>query len=192
MNVIETARLVLRQLAAGDAAFILELLNDPTWLRFIGDRGVRNLEDARAYIRNGPVASYATHGFGLWLVQGKTDGVPVGICGLLKRDMLDDVDVGFAFLQQFQGQGFGLESARATLLYGRSILGLKRIVAVTQPENVGSIRLLEKLGLRYEKMVQLSPLVPAIKLFAIDFRTNLPTPNPRRWETNPEPKSIQP
>jgi RimJ/RimL family protein N-acetyltransferase len=169
MDIVETPRLTLRQLHGGDAAFILELLNDPTWLRFIGDRDIRNLDDAHAYIQNGPAASYAKHGFGLWLVQRKADDVPVGICGLLKRDTLEDVDVGFAFLQRFQGQGYGFESAAATLEYGRDHLGLKRIVAVTQPANDGSIRVLEKLGLRYEKMVQLSPTAPAIKLFAINL-----------------------
>lgn len=166
---METPRLVLRQLCADDAAFILELLNDPTWLRFIGDRGVKTLDAARAYIQNGPVASYGKHGFGLWLVQAKADGVPVGICGLIKRETFDDVDVGFAFLQRFQGLGFGGESATATLVHGRDRLGLKRIVAVTQSDNTGSIRVLEKLGLRYEKMVQLSPTAPAIQLFAVNF-----------------------
>ena len=169
MNVLETPRLVLRQLAAGDATFILELLNDPTWLRFIGDRGVKTLDEARAYIQNGPVASYAKHGFGLWLVARQADQVSVGICGLIQRDTLEDVDVGFAFLQRFQGQGYGVESAAATLAHGRDRLGLKRIVAVTQPDNAGSIRVLEKLGLCYEKMVQLSPTAPTIKLFGINF-----------------------
>lgn len=170
MNVIETPRLVLRQLTPDDAAFILELLNDPTWLRFIGDRGVRTLDEARNYILNGPVASYEKHGFGLWLTLRKADGAPVGICGLLKRDSLEDVDVGFAFLQRFHAQGYASECAAATLEYGRGILGLKRIVAVTSPDNTGSIRVLEKLGLRYEKTVQLSPTALAIKLFAINFR----------------------
>ena len=169
MNVVETPRLVLRQLDAGDAPFILELLNDPTWLQFIGDRGVKTLEDARTYIQNGPVASYAKHGFGLWLVARKADDTPIGICGLLKRDTLEDADVGFAFLQRYQGQGFASESAAATLAHGRDRLGLKRILAVTQPGNAGSVRVLEKLGLRYEKMVQLSPTAPPIKLFAINF-----------------------
>ncbi len=169
MNVLETPRLILRQLDAGDAAFILELLNDPTWLQFIGDRGVRNLDDARAYIQNGPAASYAKHGFGLWLVQPKAEEEPVGICGLLKRETLEDVDLGFAFLQRFQGKGYGVESATATLEYGRDRLGLKRIVAVTQSGNAGSIRVLEKLGLRFEKMVQLSPSAPPIRLLATNF-----------------------
>lgn len=169
MTVIETTRLVLRQLRADDAAFILELLNEPAWLRFIGDRGVKTLEDARAYIQNGPAASYQKHGFGLWLVAQKPDETPVGICGLLKREMLEDVDVGFALLERFHGQGLAAESAAAALAHGRDRLGLKRLVAVVQPDNAGSIRVLEKLGLHYEKMVLLSPTAPAIKLFAINF-----------------------
>jgi RimJ/RimL family protein N-acetyltransferase len=166
VKIFETTRLVLRQLTPDDAAFIHELLNDPTWLRFIGDRGIRSLDDARAYITNGPVASYAQHGFGLWLVERRADGVATGICGLLKRETLPDVDIGFAFLEKYQRLGYGSECATATMAYGRGVLGLKQIVAVTAPGNVGSIRVLEKLGLRYEKMIQLSPTVPAVMLFA--------------------------
>ena len=173
MSVIETPRLALRQLTPDDAAFILALLNDPTWLRFIGDRGIRSLADARAYILNGPVASYTQHGFGLWLVSRKADAVPVGLCGLLKRDVLDDVDLGFAFLQPHQAQGYGEESAAATLVYARSILGLQRLVAVTSPDNAGSIRLLEKLGLCYEKMIRLAPAAEEIRLFAINLCPSL-------------------
>jgi len=166
VKILDTTRLTLRQLTPDDAAFIHELLNDPTWLRFIGDRGIRNLDDARSYIANGPVASYAQHGFGLWLVERRTDRVATGICGLLKRATLPDVDIGFAFLEKYQRLGYGSECAAATLAYGRDVLGLKKIVAVTQPDNAGSIRVLEKLGLRYEKMVQLSPTAPAVMLFA--------------------------
>lgn len=152
MTVLETERLSLRHLTDADAAFILELVNDPDWLRFIGDRGVRSLDDARAYILNGPVASYARHGFGLYLVELGDGGAPVGMCGLLKRDWLDDVDVGFAFLPRFRGMGLAHEAARATLEYGRVALGLPRVAAIVSPENAGSIRLLEKLGMRFERM----------------------------------------
>ena len=101
MTVLETERLRLRQLTVDDAAFILQLVNDPSWLRFIGDRNVRNLDDARNYILKGPIASYEKFGFGLWLVELKADGMPLGICGLLQRDTLPDVDIGFALLPQF-------------------------------------------------------------------------------------------
>ncbi|HTL67567.1 MAG TPA: GNAT family N-acetyltransferase [Lacunisphaera sp.] len=165
MVVLQTRRLTLRELTLGDAPFILELLNDPTWLRFIGDRGVRDLDSARAYITGGPAASYAQHGFGLWLVERRQDGVPIGICGLLKRDTLPDVDIGFAFLERYQGQGYGSEAAVATMAHARDVLGLKKIVAVTVPGNTGSIRILEKLGLRYERMVELKPGMPPIMLY---------------------------
>ena len=108
MTVLETERLRLRRLTVDDAAFILELVNDPSWLRFIGDRGVRNLDDARSYILKGPVASYEKHGFGLWLVELKAEATPIGICGLLQRDTLPDVDIGFALLPQFCGQGYAV------------------------------------------------------------------------------------
>ena len=111
-QVLETDRLILRQLSIEDDAFILELVNDPLWLRFIGDRGVRTLDEARNYILKGPVAMYERAGFGLYLVERKIDGVPMGICGLIKRDVLDDVDLGFAFLPEYRGQGYATESAR--------------------------------------------------------------------------------
>jgi RimJ/RimL family protein N-acetyltransferase len=154
MNVLETDRLILRWISPDDAPFILELLNDPDWIRFIGDRGVRTVEAAREYIEKGPAVSYARNGFGLWLTQLRESGVPIGICGLIKRDTLEDVDVGFAFLPAFRGQGYALEAATATMSYGRGALGLARIVAITDPENQTSIRLLEKLSLRFERMIR--------------------------------------
>ncbi len=155
MKILETKRLTLRRLTADDAPFILELLNDPLFLRFVGDKGVRTLGDARGYITHGPMASYAQHGFGLFHVSLKAGGTPIGMCGLLKREALDDVDVGFAYLPQFSGQGYATEAARATLDYGRTVLGLKRIVAITAPENEGSQNVLRKIGLRHEKTLKL-------------------------------------
>ncbi len=165
MNVLETNRLALRQLAIEDAGFILELVNEPAWLRFIGDRGVRTLEDARAYILKGPIDSYRRFGFGLYLTELKADRIPIGICGLVKRDSLPDVDIGFAFLPKFWGQGYAQESASAVLAFAQNTLGLKRLVAVTNPDNQRSIRVLEKLGLRFEKIVRLSEDGPELKLF---------------------------
>ena len=156
MTILETDRLVLRWMTSDDAAFMLELLNDPSWIRFIGDRGVRTLERAREYIEKGPAASYARHGFGLYLTELKGSGRPIGICGLIKRDSLEDVDVGFALLPPYRSQGYAFEAASAVLSLGRSAFGLTRIVAVTDPENQSSIKLLEKLGLRFERMVRLS------------------------------------
>lgn len=155
MFVLDTPRLVLRRLEPGDADFILALLNDPDWLRFIGDRGVRTPDDARAYLLRGPIASYARHGFGLWRVERKEDGAPAGICGLVDRDGLDDVDVGFAFLPAFRGKGYAFEAASATLAHARDALGLSRVLAIVSPDNARSIALLEKLGLRFERTMTL-------------------------------------
>lgn len=155
MTVLETARLRLRHLGDADADFILELLNEPDFLRFIGDRGVRSTEDAREYIRTGPGASYQTHGFGLYLVEARESAERVGICGLLKRDALEDVDVGYAILQRHWRRGYALESAAAVLEHARDALGIERVVAVTVPGNAGSVRVLERLGMRYERMVRL-------------------------------------
>jgi len=166
MDILSTERLVLREFTSADAPFILQLLNDPSWLRFIGDRGVRTLADAEGYVAKGPAASYARHGFGLWLVGRKGDGVPLGMCGLLKRETLDDVDVGYAFLPEFCGQGYAREAVAATLAHGRRAFGLKRIVAITAPDNESSIRLLEKLGFRFERLIAAAPGLPASKLFA--------------------------
>jgi len=157
---------MLRRLAAGDAAFILELLNEPAFLENIGDRGARTLADARRYIAKGPVASYRKFGFGLYLVELKDSGAPIGICGLLKRESLDDVDIGFAFLRKYWSQGYARESAAAVMHYGWTTLRLQRIVAITKPNNHASITLLEKLGLRFEKTVALPDHGGENKLFA--------------------------
>jgi RimJ/RimL family protein N-acetyltransferase len=166
MIVLQTERLILRRLTLDDAAFILELVNEPSWLQFIGDRGVRNLEDARNYLVKGPLAGYDRVGFGLYLVESKDSGVPMGMCGLIKRDTLPDVDIGFAFFPRFWGQGYAYEAAAAVLAYGRKTLGLKRIVAITDPDNHSSIKLLERLGLKFEQLIQLSGDSMKLKLFA--------------------------
>ena len=161
---IETPRLILRRLGLDDAAFILELLNDPAFLRYIGDKGVRCDDDAREYIQKGPLASYDRYGFGLFLVALKT-GEPIGICGLLKRDSLDDADVGFAFLPGFRSQGYALESAQAVLAHARDAWGLTRVLAITSPDNVASISLLHKLGFAFAGMKELREGEPEVKVF---------------------------
>lgn len=163
MQVLETVRLRLRRLTPEDAPFILGLLNDPQFLRFVGDKGVRTRDDAEFYLRQGPMASYERHGFGLYLVTLKEGGAPIGMGGLLKRDMLEDVDVGFAFLPQFSGHGYATEAARATLHHAHTALGLARIVAITAPANVASQHVLKKIGLRYEKTLRL-PAYPTDSL----------------------------
>lgn len=168
LKVLETNRLILRRLSTEDADFILELVNEPSWLRFIGDKGVRSIVDARDYILKGPVESYERFGFGLYLAELKETGTPIGICGLIKRDSLKDVDLGFAFLPKFWGNGYAYESASAVMAYGKSALGLNRIVAVTTPDNHNSIKVLEKLGFRFEQIVRLSVDAPEVRLFAHD------------------------
>ena len=165
-RLLETDRLVLRRLTTADAPFILGLLNEPSFLKFIGDKRVRTLDDARAYIEQGPMASYAQHGFGLYLTSLKQGSVPIGICGLLKRDVLDDVDIGFALMPAFWSQGYAGEAATAVLDYARNVLGLDRVVAVANPDNAASIRLLEKLGLRFSRMARLAAGEPELKLFS--------------------------
>ena len=164
VKVLETERLALRRLTLDDAEFVRELVNEPSWIRFIGDRGVRTSDQARAYLEKGPLAMYERHGFGLWLVEVKATGEAAGLCGLIKRDTLEDVDIGFAFLPRFWNQGYALESARAVLTYGREILELDRIVAITSPDNEASIRLLERIGLRFERVIEFAG--EPTKLFA--------------------------
>jgi len=169
LKVLETDRLILRRLSTDDAEFILQLLNEPSFLRFIGDKGVRTLRDARDYILNGPVDMYNRFGFGLYLTELKDGGVPIGICGLIKRDALEDVDIGFAFLPKFWAKGYAYESASAVMTYGKDVLGLRRIVAITSPDNHASAKLLGKLGLQFERMVKLSEDAEEVRLFVADF-----------------------
>lgn len=164
-SVIDTPRLNLRELGIHDAPFILELLNDDGFLRFIGDKGVRTLADARDYILKGPLDSYRRHGFGLYLASLRLDGTPIGVCGLVKRDTLPDVDVGFAFLERHCSKGYASEAAKAILEYGREALGLNRIVAITALENHGSMAVLVKAGLRLERTIKLVEGGPELNLF---------------------------
>ncbi len=145
---------------------MLALLNEPSFIRNIGDRGVRTIDQASTYIEQGPVASYDKYGFGLLLVTLKESQTPIGICGLIKRDELEDVDIGFAFQPAFWSQGYAYESALAVEAYARSVVGLRRLVAITSPDNQGSIRVLEKIGLHFERMIRLAEEGPRLKLFA--------------------------
>lgn len=154
MHVLQTERLVLRHITLDDAEFMFRLVNDPSWLRFIGDRGVRSVDDAREYLRKGAIASYAQHGFGLYLTELKDGAQAIGICGLVKRDTLPDVDVGFALLPQFAGNGYAVEAARAVMTHAREQFGLRRVVAITKPDNRSSIRVLEKSGLAFERLIR--------------------------------------
>ncbi len=165
MSVIRSERLQLRKLELADDEFILRLLNEDSFLRFIGDKCVRSLADAREYILKGPMDSYRRFGFGLYLASLLDSGLPIGICGLVKRDALDDVDVGFAFLSQFCSKGYAAESAAAVLAYGRRQLHLRRIVAITAADNHASIAVLEKIGLKFERAIRLSEHSPELMMY---------------------------
>src|SRR4030095_5342315 len=135
-EVLETERLTLRHAPPADALFIFELVNDPAFIRNIGDRGVRTLADAERYVLDGPIASYEKFGFGMYVVEVRESGTPIGLCGFVKRDWLPDVDIGFAFLPQYRSQGYARESASAVRRYGHEVLGLSRIVAIVSPSKV--------------------------------------------------------
>jgi RimJ/RimL family protein N-acetyltransferase len=141
-----TERQIIRPLVVGDAPFILRLLNEPSFIENIVDKGVRTLDQAAAYLTMGPLASYATHGHGLWMVQHRVTGKPMGICGLIKRDTLEEVDLGYAFVPEFWGLGFAREAAEACLVWGRDGMGLRGLLAIVSPGNASSIRLLEALA----------------------------------------------
>jgi RimJ/RimL family protein N-acetyltransferase len=169
MKILETERLILRQAFTEDASIILALLNEPSFIRNIGDRGVRTLDEAYDYILTRLIASYENNGFGMYLVLVKETGTLAGICGLVKRDGLDDVDIGYAFLPQHWLRGYATESALAVKEYAKNTIGLKRLVGITDPENHASVRVLEKIGLKFEKMVRLTEDDIDLKLYSINF-----------------------
>ncbi|MQR01614.1 GNAT family N-acetyltransferase [Glaciimonas soli] len=169
MKILETERLILRTINVEDAAFYLALINSPGWLAYIGDRGIRTLEAAKEMVIAGPMAAQKRVGFSFYLTALKDSEEPIGICGLMKREGLDDVDIGYAFMPEFWGKGYAYESASAVLAYGKNTLKLPRIVAITNPANHASIKVVEKIGLKFEKMVRLAEDKPEINLYSIDF-----------------------
>lgn len=154
MKILETKRLELQEIALGDAPFLFQLLNTPTWLQFIGDRGIKTMKDAENYAQNNMIASYQKNGFGLYLVKLKENKVSIGLCGLIKRPTLENVDIGFALMPEYEGKGYAYEAAAATMEYAQNKLSLTKIVAITVRENERSLKLLHKLGLRFEKIVK--------------------------------------
>ena len=163
--VLQTKRLNLRHFSLTDASFVLELVNEASWLRYIGDKGVKDLGAARDYISNGPVNSYNTNGFGFYLVETKQELTPIGMCGIIKRDTLDDVDIGFAFLPKFWGQGYAYESSNAVLEYAKNDLGFAQMSAIVSPGNSSSIKLLEKLKFQFQKQFSMQTGDSEVKLF---------------------------
>jgi RimJ/RimL family protein N-acetyltransferase len=166
--VLETERLELCEMSAVDAELIVAVLNDPDFLRFVGDRGVKTIDDARRYIER-IQASHARHGFGLWIMRRKEDAQTLGMCGLIRRDSLPDVDIGFATLPAFRKRGYTAEAAAATVAFARRVVGLSRLVAITTHDNRASIALLEKLGLQFEKTLHMPDDPEELRLFAIEW-----------------------
>lgn len=169
MTLLRTARLELRELNFDDAEFIVELLNDESFLRFVGDKGVRTIADAREYLGNGPMDSYARHGYGLYLVRRASDGVRAGICGLVRRSGLDHPDLGFAFLPGFRGLGYASESAAAVLDHARAALRLNRILAIADPGNRVSIHVLEKAGFVCEGRLRLPAAAAEVSVYSTEL-----------------------
>ncbi|NUO71894.1 MAG: GNAT family N-acetyltransferase [Frateuria sp.] len=166
MGELKTARLRIQPLTLDDDAFVLRLLNEPSFVQHIADKGVRDLEGARAFLRDGPLASYAQHGFGMWRVALADTGTAIGMAGLLKRDYLDGIDVGYAFLPEYTGQGYALEATRAIMEHVRSLPGVRRVLAIVNPDNARSIGLLGKLGFEPDGTVRIPDSGKLVRLFA--------------------------
>lgn len=169
MNILETERLILRQIYTDDAEFILSLLNEPDWIKYIGDRGIQTVEAAKQYIQDGPMTMYEEHGIGLYLVELKESETPIGICGLIQRDFLKDVDLGFAIGSKYWGCGYAFEAANATLTYGTEVLGFRRVVGFTSLDNEKSANLLLKLGMNEEGKIRFVSTTEDVRLFAINY-----------------------
>lgn len=169
MDILQTERLNLREFTLADAGFILELLNQPSFIRFIGDRGVRTVADAEQYLAQGPLKSYEQNGFGLWYVEQKETQAFVGMCGLIKRPELEDVDLGYALMPEFWAQGYATEACSAVLGHAHQQLKIKRLVAIVAPENAASIRVLEKIGLTFERTMLWPPDDSKLNVYAVDF-----------------------
>jgi len=166
---IDTKRLTLRPATVDDASFYLRLVNEPSFLENIGDKGVRDIEGARAALLAGPIAMQAQLGYSLWMVIRKEDGASIGMCGLIKRDSLPEVDIGYAYLPQFWGKGYAYEAAAAVKAYARETLRMPCLMAITNPENASSIGLLLKLGLRFVEFAHLPPNNKPTNIYRLDF-----------------------
>ncbi len=166
---MKTDRLLLRRFEQSDAAFIHRLMNEPAWIRYIGDRNITSLESAADYIDQKLVESYRVHGYGLYAIVTKGAGQTIGMCGLVNRPTLEDVDLGFALLEQFVGNGYALEAALAVLDHAKNEIGIKRVVAITNVDNDRSIKLLERLEMKFESLVQTTSNESDLRLYAVDL-----------------------
>jgi RimJ/RimL family protein N-acetyltransferase len=168
-KILETERTILRELDEKDAEFILDLLNQPSFIKYIGDRNVRTVEESRVYIKERMIISYEQFGFGMYLVGLKENKTPIGVCGFVKRDSLPELDIGFAFLADFEGKGYGFESAEAVMKYGKEVLDLNRVLAIATQDNHASHKLLEKLGFEFERLVKMPHDEEELKMFSTDL-----------------------
>lgn len=164
-----TERLKIRKFILADAKFIVKLVNQPDWIKYIGDRNIHTINDAIKYLKFGPLAMYENHGFGLYAVESLDNGQLIGMCGLLKRDILDTLDIGFAFLPEYYGLGYGVEAARVIADFARINFGLKKLLAIVNPDNLRSVRLLEKIGFTYEKQLEIEANKPKVNLMSLDL-----------------------
>ena len=169
MHVAKTNRLHLRHTEIEDAGFMLGLLNEPDFIKFVGDKEVRDLDSAQNYILQGPVASYETYGFGLYLIELIDSREAIGICGLLKRSFLEKPEIGFALMPEYRGHGYAFEAARATVDLARDTLKLPGLLAITAGNNIRSIKLLEKLGMSFDKLIALPGSDKEIRLFSLNL-----------------------
>ena len=166
MEIVQSKRLILRHMTASDAAFIFKLVNEPSWLENIGDRNVHSVQDAERFIQDKVLAMYETCGFGMYVVESKVHGVPIGTCGVVRRETLPSADIGYALLPEFWGQGFALEAASAVIDYAHEVLKLPPLLAIVSPANARSCRLLEKLGFEFQRMIRLTPEDEELKLYS--------------------------
>jgi RimJ/RimL family protein N-acetyltransferase len=169
-SVAETERLRLREFTKNDAPFLLELLNTPAWIKFIGDRNVKTIEEAQAYASSRLITSYNRFGFGLYKVELKDDSTPIGMCGLVRREALEDVDLGFAFLPEYTGMGYAEEAGSATIDLARKKVKSKRLVAITMVDNSNSINLLRKLGFNFEKTVNFPGEDQTLMMYSVELK----------------------
>jgi RimJ/RimL family protein N-acetyltransferase len=171
VQILATPRLRLRSASPDDAAFYFALVNDPAFIEHIGDRGIRTLDEARAALLTGPIAMQETRGHSLYVAELKESGTAIGMCGLIKRDTLDEIDLGYAYLPAWRGQGYAWEAARAVLDFAPS-LGIRRLLAITSPNNIPSNGLLRKLGMRFERFTHLVPEDAGTNLYSIELSSN--------------------
>ncbi|OUR93963.1 GNAT family N-acetyltransferase [Flavobacteriales bacterium 34_180_T64] len=170
MAIAETERLLISKFTLADAPFFLELVNTPNWIKYIGERNINTIAQAEDAIKKGHLKSYKTHGFGFYTLQLKSENnKTIGTCGLIKRETLEYADIGFAMLPNYEGKGFGYESSMAILKLANELFKLKKVLAITSPTNQNSIRLIEKIGLSYEKRVKPFEDDEELLLFAKTF-----------------------